>query len=339
MRAWRALAARTLGAMDIEVLSWADLVVRAGSRAKARTLLSTGRWRKLLRDAYVPAWVPDGPQAKVAALRSVLPADVAVSHRAALWLYGVDVLGAHLDVTVGRGRHLERRPGVIPHSADLADRDLCEVGGLLVVSAARAVVDVARHESIVEAVAVADAVLRAGAATLDGVLEVLEGSAGLRGVQAARLVVPHVEPRSESLMESRFRMRLVLGGVSRPQAQWDVYTDEGHLGRGDLHLEGVLLEYDGRRQRLDKDVFVEERRRQTRIVETGLELRRFTSHDVYVRPAAAVCAEVLRAVSQARGRDRSALRAGPDTLRAPRLSVQSTLSQQRAAAAAAAAAA
>lgn len=134
-------------------------------------------------------------------------------------------------------------------------------------------------------------------------------------------------------MESRFRMRLVLGGVPRPQAQFDVYDDGGHVGRADLHLDGAVLEYDGRQERLDKKVFVAERRRQTRLAETGLEIRRFTSHDYYVRPAAAVCGEVLRAVLQAEGRDRSRLRSGPDTLRPPRRQPLPTLADRRAAAA------
>lgn len=312
--------------MDVEVITWPQLVQRCGTVARARTALTRGAWRQVLRGAYAPAWVPDGQHVRLAALALVLPADVVVSHRAALWLYGVDVLGEGLDLIVPRGRHLLDRPGVRVHSALSPDDQVCEVGGVLVSSAARAVVDIARREPLVEAVAVADAVLRSGAATQEQVLAVLDSAGGLRGVRAARAVVPHLEPRSESLMESRFRMRLVLGGLPRPQAQWDVYTGAGHVGRTDLHLEGVVLEYDAR---LDKGVFVAERRRQTALAETGLELRRFTSHDYYVRPAAAVCAEVLRAVRQARGRDTSCLRYGPDTLRPPRLHPVPTVAQQR----------
>lgn len=266
---------------------------------------------------------------RLAALRSVLPPDLAISHRTALWLRGIDVLGPFLDITAPRGRRLESRPELAPRSAALPGEDLCEVDGLLMVSAARAVVDVARTEPLIEAVAVADAVLRAGAATQDQLLDVLERSHGLRGVIAARAVMPQLELRSESLMESRFRMRLVLGEVPRPEAQLDVYDDDGHIGRVDLHLRGVVLEYDGRAERLEKAVFVSERRRQTRLAQTGLEIRRFTSHDYYLRPAAAVCGEVMRAVAQAAGRDRSRVRSGPDTLRAPRLRPLPTLADLR----------
>jgi hypothetical protein len=315
--------------MDCELVRWQELVRRAGTPAKARTWLTDGLWWRVFHDVYAPFATDDTLRLRVAALRVVLPPDVAVSHRTALWLLGLDVLGPAIDVTAPRGRRLEPRSGIAPYSALLRDDELCEVGGLLVVSAARALVDVARSEQLTEAVAVADAALRAGVATQEQIREVLDRSSGLRGVVAARAMLPHLEPRSESLMESRLRMRFVLGGVPRPEAQVDLYDADGHIGRADLHLRGVVVEYDGRQARLDKDVFIRERRRQTRIAESGCELRRFTSADVYLRPAAAVCAELLRAVTQAAGRDRSRLRAGRDTLRPPAQSPLPTLAQAR----------
>jgi hypothetical protein len=310
------------GAVDIEVLTWRELVKRLGSRRLADAALVTGDWWRVLRDAYVEWFHDDSPAVRAAALRKVLADDVALSGRAALWALGVGVLSAAgvLDVTVPRGRHLERRPGVVPHIADLPDSELCEVNGLLVVSAARAVVDVARRESMTEAVAFGDAVLRSGAATLEQIDASLVLAAGLRNVRVARAVVPHLEPRSESLMESRLRMKLVLGGLPRPEAQFDMYDERGgHAGRGDLHLKGVVVEYDGREERLKKSKFNADRRRRSRISELGLEIREFTSTDVYTRTDVSVCAEVLRAVELAKGRDRSRLRSGPDTLRRPRL--------------------
>jgi hypothetical protein len=312
--------------MDPEVLTWPQLVRRAGSPARARGWLERGSWRRVLRGAYAPSSSGDSTHLRVQALRLVLPPGVALSHRTALWARGIDVLQRDrltgyelLDVTTTRGLHLERRPGLRTHTAALPDEELCELDGLLLVSASRAFVDVARSDALVEAVAFGDAVLRSGAADLPLLTEALERAAGLRGICAARTVLPHLESRSESLMESRLRMRLVLGGLPRPDSQLDVYDDEGHVGRTDLHLDGVVLEYDGREARLLKEVFVQERRRQTRLAELGLEIRRFTSADYYVRPALAVCAEVRRALDMARARDRSRVRSGPDTLRRPRL--------------------
>jgi hypothetical protein len=317
--------------MAIEVLSRKELVRRAGNEAKARLLVREGAWRKVFRDAYVAAHVPDDTSTRVAALRAVLPSDVAVSHRTALWLYGCDVLGSAVQFTVPRGRHLVRREGFEPWSALLPGHELCEVGGLLVVSAARAVVDVARRDELVEAVVVADVALRRGVTSAALLTRAVEDARGLRYVEKARTMLPHVEPRSESHMETRLRMRLVLGGVPRPEAQWDVYTDEGHLGRADLFVEGVLIEYDGRAARLNKEVFVADRRRASRLLDTGLELRRFTSADYYRRPAPAVCADVFRALELARGKSFPSLRTGPDTLPRPKRRPWPTRAQLRAA--------
>ena len=280
-----------------------------------------------------PVEIADELATRAAALALVLPPDVAAAGRTALWLLGLDVLGPCLEVTVPRGRHLRHRAGLAVFSAALPDQEVVLVGSLRAVSAARAFVDVARHESVVEAVALGDEVLRSGAATLEQLQSAVVRAKGLRGLRKAEAVVPHLEPRSESPMESRLRMRLVLGGVARAQAQWDVYTEDGHVGRGDLYLAGVVLEYDGRKERLEEKVFVAERRRQTALAETGLELRRFTARDVYVRPAAAICAEVVRAVAMAATRDRSRLRAGRDTLRPPRLRPLPTLAEIQAVAA------
>lgn len=312
--------------MDLEVLRWAELARRAGSAAKARAWLAKGVWWRVLRDAYAPAAVADGPEVRAQALRLVLPPGVALSHRAAVWALGVDVLARDrstgvdlLDVSTPRGLHVLARPGLVTHSALLPDDELCEHEGLLLVSAARAFVDVARSDTLIEAVAFGDAVLRSGAATREQCERVLAGAATLRGVRRARALLAHLEPRSESLMESRMRMRLVLGGLPRPQAQRDIYDEEGHVGRVDLGIDGAVFEYDGRESRLLKPVFVHERRRQTRLSELQLEIRRWTSADYYLRPAVVVCAEARRAVEMARGRDRSGVRRGPDTLRPPKL--------------------
>jgi hypothetical protein len=97
-----------------------------------------------------------------------------------------------------------------------------------------------------------------------------------------------------------------------------VYDAGGHVARTDFHLEGVVLEYDGRKERLERAKFTGDRTRQNRLADTGLEIRRFTSYDYYGRPHAAVCADVLRAVAVARSRDRSKVFRGPDTLPRPK---------------------
>ena len=145
----------------------------------------------------------------------------------------------------------------------------------------------------------------------------------------ARAALPHLEPRAESQGESRLRMRLVLGGVPRPEAQVDYYDGRGvHVGRVDLVVGGALLEYDGREQRLRKDVFGSDRRRQNRVLDLGGELRRYTAEDVRPGRAAALCAEVLAAARATPSVDVRLVR-GPDTLRPPRAAPLPTRAERR----------
>lgn len=313
---------------EVEVIGWQELVRRSGSVGKARTALRSGAWWRVLRDAYACGAEEDDLDTRLAALRRVLPPDVVLSHRAALWVLGRDVLKATIDVTAGPNEAVLARPGMTPHEAALPDEELVEVGGLLIVSAARACLDVARKEPLIEAVAFGDEVLRSGAATEDQVLASLERAAGLRGVIAARVAVPHLNGRSESPMESRMRMAFVLGGVSGLEVQRDVYDADGHAGRADLAVEDVLCEYDGYEGRQDKAVHRDERRRQNRLSDTAHEVRRFTAADVYGTPARMI-ATVKRAAALMRGRDLSGSWRGRDTLRPPALTPLATRAHRK----------
>ncbi len=280
--------------------------------------------------------MPDDSHARSAALRRVLPDGAVLSHWAALWALGLDVLPRDrartdiLDVTVGRGLHLQARPGLRPHSAILPDEELCSVGGLVVSSAARACVDVARSFGLVEGVACGDAALRAGVATEEQIAAAVERASGLRGVLTARAVLPHLEPRSESLMESRVRIGFVVAGGPRMPAQVDLYNADGeHCGRADLYLDGVVVEYDGRDERLKREKFAGDRRRQADINDLSVEVRRFTADDYYKTSGAGRLAVLRRALVIAAGRSRPALRFGPDTLRPPKLQPLPTLAAQR----------
>jgi hypothetical protein len=319
----------------VTVLSWSELVECCGSAERARTSVRRGEHRRVLRDAYVAGTAPDDSATRVAALAKVLPDDVALSHWSALWALGLDVLPRdrdkleQLDVTVPRERHLEVRPQVRVHCALLPDRELCEVGGLLVVSAARAFVDVVRRHGVVEGVTAGDAALRAGLTTPALIAQAVEDAAGLRWVTRAREAVPLLNDRSESLMESRFRVGLQLEGGLPMEAQRDLYDESGtHCGRADLFLDGVVVEYDGRDSRLEKPRFTHDRRRGNAFANLAVEVRRFTGEDYYKVPMRQHVAEVRRALALAAER-RPRYAFGPDTLPAPKRTPPPTLADLR----------
>lgn len=312
--------------MGIEVLRWKELVAIAGTPSKARGLLKFGAYRRVLRDAYVACDVPDDAATRCAALRAVLAADVILSHWGGLWALGLEVLARDrdkldlLDVTTGRERDLVPRRGIRTHSAYVSDEDVCEVNGVLFVSAARAFVDVARTYGLVEGVACGDAALRAGATTPELIEQSLDRAAKLRWVTRAREAVEHLEPRSESLMESRLRVGFVLAGGPRMRAQLDLYDDERrHRGRSDLFLDGVSVEYDGRDSRLEKVKFTGDRVRRNDASDLEVEVRHFTGSMYYKTTPYERLQVLLRALAIAARRTRPRLRFGQDTLRPPKL--------------------
>lgn len=281
-------------------------------------------------DAYVWIHHPLDVGARLELVRHVLPPCVVVCGRTALWLHGLELLhDEHVpEVLLPRGVNLRRKEGLHVRSALTPAEELVDLGGLLVVSPARAVVDVARSEGLHESVGVADAAVRSGLATPGLIADSLERAAGLRHVRRARLVLDHLEPRSESVMESRLRMVMVDGGLPRPEAQVDFYDEAGmHLGRADLAVDGAVFEYDGFAVHDRRAAFVRDRRRGNALSSAGLEVRRFTADDVLRRPGFVV-ATARQAVEVARGRVVSAVR-GPDTLRPPRLAVPGTVADRR----------
>jgi hypothetical protein len=320
----------------VEVLSKSELIGRCGSERKARTAVAAGRFRRVLQDAYVAGDAPDDAATRAAALHRVLPDDVALSHWSALWALGLDVLPRNsnkndlLDVTIPRARHLLARPQVRTHCALLPDDELCEIDGLLVVSPARAFVDIARHDGVIEGVAAGDAALRAGLTTADLVAAAVDGARALRWVTRARKAAPLLNGRSESLMESRFRIGLLLAGDILMEAQTDLYDEEGrHCGRADLFLDGVAVEYDGRDSRLEKPRFAHDRRRGNAFADLAVEVRRFTGEDYYKVPMRQHVAEVRRALALATER-RPRYVLGRDTLPAPKRTPPVTVAEVRA---------
>jgi very-short-patch-repair endonuclease len=124
----------------------------------------------------------------------------------------------------------------------------------------------------------------------------LEGNRGAKGIATLRRAIDLAEPATESPMETRLRMLLVMARLPRPRAQVPLHDQHGRfLGRPDLYYpeHKLALEYDGGTHR---DNLVEDNRRQNRLLNSGFRLLRFTSADIYRAPES-VTEQVHRAIS------------------------------------------
>jgi len=88
-------------------------------------------------------------------------------------------------------------------------------------------------------------------------------------------------------METRLRWLLIKARLSLPEVQVDLYDDGVFVGRADLYYPSaqLVIEFDGGNHR---DRLVSDDRRQNALVKAGYRVLRFTSADVYGRPAAVV---------------------------------------------------
>lgn len=263
-----------------------------GSTSLADGLISPGvlrgpRYQRLFPDVYASVH---------------LEPDLALRSRAAsVWLGGKGVLGGHsaaeiyaarcappdaqVEVVVP-GRHLRGPPGVLVRRDLLAADERRRYRGVEMTTPVRTAYDLARRGDLTEAVVSLDALAgRFGFAPTE-VLELSGRYPRARGRRRLAEVVAHSEPLSDSAMESRLRMVLVLAGLPRPKAQHCVTDQRGRIvAYVDLAYPDQLIaiEYDGdqhfERERSKRDV-----RRGTRLTDLGWAVYRYLAGDVYNTP-------------------------------------------------------
>lgn len=250
-----------------------------------RAQLRSGCWRRLLRDVYCHVDVPDDPALRAAAAALTLPPGGVVGGAQAAWLHGADVVRSAAPMEV-YALGVRTRPGLLVRAWTLDSDDICEVGGVPVTTPLRTAFDLVRRQSLVEGVVALDAMAHLGLVTGVRLAEYSDSHPRWRGVRRVARVVELHEPGSESPMESRLRMVLVIGGLPRPEVQIEVYDVGGLLvGRLDLGYRAacVGVEFDGRRHHTGESRRGDDRRDNSLSV-YGFTVLRYDAADVYRRP-------------------------------------------------------
>jgi len=245
-------------------------------------------WRRVGPRTYVWAGLGDSQQLRLAAAQRRLPPTAAFSGFTAAWLHGLDVSTRDpIEVTVPEDAGVSARAEIVLRRAALPDHEVVSRRGFRTTSILRTLRDLCLRLSLTEAVVVADMSLHLGITTL-AQIRAAAGSGHALGVVNLRQVGRLAEPASESPMESRLRMLLVLAGLPRPLAQVPIKDGQGRfLGRPDLlypdHRLGI--EFDGG---VHRGRLAEDNRRQNRLLGAGIRLLRFTAGDVLQGPEAVV---------------------------------------------------
>jgi hypothetical protein len=246
-----------------------DDAVRAGlSPQQAPRRVASGRWRRLRPGVYCTssAWEPADDRlrhewrtaAVAAGMRPSRPH--AFSHATAAAIIGLPVPRRLLDrvhLTVPPGAATTSPcDGVVRYAAALPPGSVTLVRGIAVTAPARTIADCLRHLDAADAVALADAAVRARCVTVGDVRGVLADQRRWPFTQVAALALPLVDGRRESSLESRSAVVMHRAGLPAPEPQVSIQDEAGRfVGRVDFAWleQGVVGEADGRVKYLDGD--------------------------------------------------------------------------------------
>jgi predicted transcriptional regulator of viral defense system/very-short-patch-repair endonuclease len=251
---------------------------RGGGVATAAELREIGVSREMLR-----RWVRQGKLATIAHGVYTLPtllaaaaddprwthaleaaaiirrgAGLVTSHASAAFLHGLETLGTEDEppqVCLTRSPATNNRySGKIAelHVASLPPEHVSMFRGVPVTTVARTVIDIARAESFLDGVVIADSALRSSrwtsALTTQAELAyVARECAGWPGTAQAREAIQFADSRSESALESLARVRFRDCGLEPPNLQVNVTGVHGFIGRVDFcwWQQRTIAEADG----------------------------------------------------------------------------------------------
>lgn len=278
-----------------------------GSEALAAGLLSRSRlfgprYRRLLPDVYCPAELHvDADVRCVAGYLFLQRQGGVLGGWSAAQLLGAGCSPGRAAVEVLIDRVVKPRAGLRITRATVAADEVARAGGCRVTAPLRTAFDLARREPLVEAVAAVDALARCGRFHVADLAALRRDRAGWRGVERLDRVLPLVDPRAESVMETRTRLMLVLGGLPSPHLQHRIVDGSGYvLARVDLAYPEarVAIEYDGA-QHFNADRARRDRTRDLQLADLGWYTVRLSFDDVWLMPPQTV-ARIRRLLAERR---------------------------------------
>jgi hypothetical protein len=288
-------------AQELRRLGW--------SRSAVRNAVEHHRLAPVRRGWYARS-AGDGSAARVVAAARAYP-DGVLSHRTAAELHGLPIVGARSrapEMTFlpsARGT----RNDVKPYRATLDRHDVVLVQGLASTSAARTVVDLARHLPTGRVVPAIDAALHRGLTSPDEIDAVLLRCWNWPGIRRAQRAFRLADARAESPLESVSRLAMGWLGVPTPDLQTTIFDQYGRIvARGDFYWDkfAVIGEADGRSKYDSRDVLFAEKERQEVLENLRLVVMRW-GWELPVRRPHAFRARLSEAFYRGLARDRSGL--------------------------------
>jgi very-short-patch-repair endonuclease len=276
-----------------------------GSEAVATGVLTADQlrglqFRRLFRDAYLPAGIPMTHAMRCAGAALVLPPAAVITGRSAATLRGLPLARTTdpVEIVVPLNTRIARRAGLDVRRSDLAAGEVEPWSGIGLATPLRTSLDLLLDRTLPDAVADLDAVLRAGFVDIHAIQRMVAARSD-RGIVAARQAVELADPRAESRPESRLRVYLELDDL-HPVPQYLVSDWQGVIARVDFGFpeQQLAVEYDGAWHGEWRQISAD-RERLNRLQAAGWEVL-FVTAEQLRNPTAVVAA--VRAALTARSR-------------------------------------
>ncbi|HWF41948.1 MAG TPA: type IV toxin-antitoxin system AbiEi family antitoxin domain-containing protein [Acidothermaceae bacterium] len=271
------------------ILTAQEAVARGFSKGAIRHRLATGQWVALRRGLYAEASdlaTFDPAAVQTAAALAVIGPGAAGSHWSAANVLNVQTLLTVGNVWVTRpptsrnGRHM--LPGIVERAASLPPHHVIFTQGIPITSAARTLIDIARMSGLDAAVVSIDCALRLALTTVEELCLVADDCHAWPGGSRPMRAIRHADGLSESPLESLSRMAFVRMQLPEPELQVPFFDAAGPIGRVDFYWKAhrTVGEADGRMKYDQAQALWDEKRREDRLRELGLQVVRWSHGDI-----------------------------------------------------------
>ena len=278
-----------------------------GSHAVAAGLatgaqLQSGVYRRLFQNVYADPALAADHRLYARGAMLVAPADAVLGGRSAAAWYDAPFATPTEPVLVvvpdaawrgPRGIRVHRTEVTAAEAITLDDSE----GVVRLTTPLRTAWEIGTQEPLPTAVALLDAMVRAGHLDGESLARLVEGSRGRWGARRLGKAVPVIDGRSESRPESLVRVACIRAGLPTPVPQFVVMADGQFLGRVDLVWPEarLIVEYEGAHH-FDEVQIRRDDRRYERLVAAGWRVIRLSSADL--RDMGDVVSRIARALGR-----------------------------------------
>ncbi|SOC46865.1 Protein of unknown function [Blastococcus aggregatus] len=245
--------------------------------------LTSGLYRRLLHNVYADPGLEADHRLHAVAASLVMPSAAVLGGRSAAAWWGAPFASPAdaVVVLVPEGSSWRGPRGIRAHRTPLAPSDIVSIDGTRVTGPLRTAWDVATLETVPDAVAMLDAMVRTGHLDLPTAVADLAQSHGRWRASRVEKVLPLVDGRSQSPPESWVRVACVRAGLPVPTPQFVVVEGGEFLGVVDLAWQEarVIVEYEGA-YHFDGLQIVKDDARYARLVAAGWRVIRLGAADL-----------------------------------------------------------